>query len=78
MFLIYFKIYIVQNSSGGSTKRLKSDNKRKYDFNNNVNIIHANSHLSNSSIFPEILRACYDQKIILGIRKDSLGKKKDV
>ena len=77
MFLTYFKVYIVQNSSGGSSKRLKSDDKRRYDF-NNVTIIHANSHLSNSSIFPEILRACNDQKIILGIRKDSLGKKKDV
>ena len=87
MFLTYFKIYYLlvinistyfKHCSEGSGKRLKRDDKRRYDFNYTVTIIHANSHLSNSSIFPEILRACNDQKIILKIRKDLLGKKKDV
>ena len=78
MFLTYFKIYIVRNSSEGSRKRLKSDNKRSHDFKDTATIIHANSHLSNSSIFPGILRTYNDQKIILEIQKDSPGKKKDV
>ena len=78
MFPAYFKIYIVQNNSGGNRKRHKRDYQRGYDFSNTVTLIYANSHFSNSSIFPETLRACNDQKIILEIRKDSPGKKKDV
>ena len=69
MFLTYFKIYLVRNSSGGSRKRLKSGDKRRCDFKDNVTKIHANSHSSNSSIFSGILRACNDQKNNIGYTK---------
>ena len=87
MFLTYFKIYYLlfiniptyfKHLSEGSRKRPKSGDKRRYDFNCTVTIMHANSHLSNNLMVPEILRACNDQKIIFEIRKDLLGKKKDV
>ena len=86
MFLTYFKIYYLfinvptyfKHLSEGSRKRFKSDDKKGYNFNCTITIIHVNSHLSNNLMVPEILRACNDQKIILEIRKDLLGKKKDV
>ena len=74
MFLTYFKIYIVQNSSGGSRKRLKNDDKKRYDFNDAVTIVFTDSHLPIVQYFLKYLGLATTKRSYWKYQKIHLGK----